>query len=91
LQDLCKRCLQYNASSAQAHDTLGAILERECAYKDAAECYEKAWRFAHMGSAATGYLLAFNYLKVKARNGSVLWPKENQKGWLVRGEFTARA
>jgi hypothetical protein len=72
LQDLCKRCLQYNASSAQAHDTLGAILERECAYKDAAECYEKAWRFAHMGSAATGYLLAFNYLKVKARNGSVL-------------------
>ena len=65
-QDLCKRCLQYNASSASAHETLGAILERECAYKDAAECYEKAWRFTHQGSAATGYLLAFNYLKVRA-------------------------
>ena len=64
-QDLCKRCLQYNASSASAHETLGAILERECAYKDAAECYEKAWRFTHQGSAATGYLLAFNYLKVR--------------------------
>ena len=64
-QDLCRRCLTYNKSSAPAHETLGAILERECAYKDAADSYEKAWRFTHMGSAPVGYLLAFNYLKAR--------------------------
>jgi tetratricopeptide (TPR) repeat protein len=64
-QDLCKRCLVHNKSSARAHETLGAILERECAYKDAAGHYEKAWQFTYMGSPSTGYLLAFNYLKAK--------------------------
>ena len=64
-QDLCKRCLAYNKSCARAHETLGSILEREAAYKDAADCYEKAWRFTYMGSPSVGYLLAFNYLKVQ--------------------------
>jgi tetratricopeptide repeat protein 21B len=64
-QDLCKRCLSSHKSCARAHETLGSILEREAAYKDAAECYEKAWRFTYLGSPSVGYLLAFNYLKAK--------------------------
>uniref|UniRef100_A0A7S2R6W5 Tetratricopeptide repeat-containing protein n=1 Tax=Rhizochromulina marina TaxID=1034831 RepID=A0A7S2R6W5_9STRA len=64
-QDLCKRCLKFNKSSAKAYETLGSILERELAYKDAAENYEKAWEYCMQGSPSIGYKLAFNYLKAK--------------------------
>mmetsp|Transcript_27274 Transcript_27274/g.32235 ORF Transcript_27274/g.32235 Transcript_27274/m.32235 type:complete len:139 (+) Transcript_27274:4018-4434(+) len=64
-QDLCKRCLQYNKSGYRAHETLGSIYERECAYKDAASSYEEAWKFTYQGSPSIGYELAFNYLKAK--------------------------
>ena len=64
-KELCKRCLQYNKSCANAHETLGSILERECAYKDAAEAYERAWSFTFQGSPSVGFELAFNYLKAK--------------------------
>jgi len=65
-QDLCKKCLTYNQSFSKAHETLGSILERECAYKDAALSYEKAWEVTNQGSPQIGYELAFNYLKVRA-------------------------
>jgi len=64
-QDLCKKCLTYNQSFSKAHETLGSILERECAYKDAALSYEKAWEVTNQGSPQIGYELAFNYLKAK--------------------------
>ena len=64
-QDLCKRCLQYNASCAKAHKMLGSIFELELAYKDAADAYERAWRITQRGSPSLGYQLSFNYLKAK--------------------------
>ena len=33
LQELCRRCIRYNASCGRAWECLGAILEREQAYK----------------------------------------------------------
>uniref|UniRef100_A0A7S0S5T6 Tetratricopeptide repeat-like domain-containing protein n=1 Tax=Chlamydomonas leiostraca TaxID=1034604 RepID=A0A7S0S5T6_9CHLO len=64
-QDLCQKCLKYNKSCAKAWEHMGAIMEREQAYKDAAEHYEKAWKHENQASAAVGFKLAFNYLKAK--------------------------
>eukprot|EP00941_MAST-03F_sp_MAST-3F-sp1_P006174 g6174.t1 len=63
--ELCKRCLKHNKSCAKAWEHMGLIMERECAYKDAAEYYEAAWRYSGKRSAPVGYKLAFNYLKAK--------------------------
>jgi tetratricopeptide repeat protein 21B len=41
------------------------MMEREAAYKDAAENYEKAWNYGKKNQPAVGYKLAFNYLKAK--------------------------
>jgi tetratricopeptide repeat protein 21B len=49
-QELCQRCLKYNKSCAAAWETLGAIMEREQSYKDAAEHYESAWKYQHYAS-----------------------------------------
>ena len=40
-------------------------MENEQSYKDAAEFYEKAWKYDSETTAAVGYKLAFNYLKAK--------------------------
>jgi hypothetical protein len=44
---------------------MGAIMEREQSYRDAADHYEAAWRHSGCASAAVGFKLAFNYLKAK--------------------------
>jgi len=49
----------------RAWEIMGLIYEKEQSYKDAAECYEKAWKFEHEASAEVGFKLAFNYLKAK--------------------------
>mmetsp|Transcript_26569 Transcript_26569/g.85194 ORF Transcript_26569/g.85194 Transcript_26569/m.85194 type:complete len:150 (+) Transcript_26569:142-591(+) len=64
-QEMCKKCLKYNKSCAKAWEYLGQVMEREQAYKDAAEHYENAWKFENEVSATVGYKLAFNYLKAK--------------------------
>ena len=38
-------------------------MERELAYKDAADQYEKAWKYVNEGSPTIGYKLSFNHLK----------------------------
>lgn len=43
-QELCKRCLKYNKSCSRALEHMGHIMEREQAYQDAADYYEKAWK-----------------------------------------------
>jgi tetratricopeptide repeat protein 21B len=63
--ELCKRALQFDASCARAWEYLGMICEKEAAYADAADCYEKAWKFDGEASAPIGYKLAFNYLKAR--------------------------
>ena len=41
------------------------IMEKERAYKDDADHYEKAWKFSGEASPSIGFKLAFNYLKAK--------------------------
>ena len=50
-QDLCQKCLKYNKSCSKAWEFLGAIMEREQAYKDAAGHYEQAWKQENQASA----------------------------------------
>eukprot|EP00736_Rhodelphis_marinus_P011266 Rmarinus@m.19544 len=64
-QELCKRCLNKNRMCSKAAEYMGLIMEKEQAYRDAADYYEQAWRFENESSASVGYKLAFNYLKAK--------------------------
>lgn len=44
---------------------MGLIKEKEQAYADASEFYEKAFDMTNRKSAGIGYRLAYNYLKAK--------------------------
>ncbi|TPX31100.1 hypothetical protein SmJEL517_g05482 [Synchytrium microbalum] len=63
--ELVKRVLKHNMSSLRAYELLGHIMEKEASYRDASDQYERAWQLCNHNSAATGYRLAFNYLKAK--------------------------
>eukprot|EP00604_Paraphysomonas_vestita_P002072 CAMPEP_0174820552 /NCGR_PEP_ID=MMETSP1107-20130205/4461_1 /TAXON_ID=36770 /ORGANISM="Paraphysomonas vestita, Strain GFlagA" /LENGTH=268 /DNA_ID=CAMNT_0016036123 /DNA_START=181 /DNA_END=987 /DNA_ORIENTATION=+ len=62
-QDLCKRCLAQNKSCSQAWEILALAMEKDMDYRNAADCYEKAWKLEFEASATVGFKLAFNYLK----------------------------
>ena len=64
-QEMCKKCLKYNKSCAKAWELIGQVMEREQSYMDAAEHYERSWKFSAESSPAVGFRLAFNYLKAK--------------------------
>ena len=64
-QELCKKCLTNNKSSAKSWEMLGLIMEKEQSYRDAADNYEHAFHFMNESSAPVGFKLAFNYLKAK--------------------------
>jgi tetratricopeptide repeat protein 21B len=57
--------LKENKSSGKAHELLGLIKEKEQAYVDAAQSYEKAFELTKKKSASIGYRLAYNYMKGK--------------------------
>jgi tetratricopeptide repeat protein 21B len=61
--ELCQKALKYNQGCAAAWDMMGQILEKEGAFQDAADHYAKAWELTQMSNPASGYRLAFNYLK----------------------------
>ncbi|XP_007468203.1 PREDICTED: tetratricopeptide repeat protein 21A isoform X2 [Lipotes vexillifer] len=63
--ELLQRCMQYNKSCCKAYEYMGFIMEREQSYKDAATNYELAWKYSHHANPASGFKLAFNYLKDK--------------------------
>ena len=44
---------------------MGMIMEKEAAYKDAADHYQKAWEYGNKNQPSIGYKLGFNYLKDK--------------------------
>ena len=44
---------------------MGLIREKEQAYADASDFYEKAFELTSRKSAAIGYRLAYNYMKAK--------------------------
>ena len=58
-QDLCQKALKYNKSCAKAWEFMGAVMEREQSYKDAAEHYEKAWKHENQASAQVGWFRLF--------------------------------
>jgi len=64
-QDLLKKCLTANKSCCRAWELMGLIYEKEQSYRDAADCYENAWRLVNESAPDIGYKLAFNYLKAK--------------------------
>ncbi|KAL2917694.1 hypothetical protein HK105_202567 [Polyrhizophydium stewartii] len=63
--ELLKKVIANNKSSGKAFEYLGFIMEKESAYKDAADNYFQAWTLEHESSPAIGFKLAFNYLKAK--------------------------
>jgi tetratricopeptide repeat protein 21B len=62
---MCKECLRHNKSCTKAYEIIGTIYEREQAYKDASDNYEKAWFYGNKNQPNIGYKLAFNHLKEK--------------------------
>eukprot|EP01135_Chromosphaera_perkinsii_P008100 Nk52_evm16s1129 gene=Nk52_evmTU16s1129 len=64
-QELLKKCLQYNKSCGKASELMGFIMEKEQAYKDAADHYKDAWNYDQQTNTTVGFRLAFNYLKAK--------------------------
>jgi tetratricopeptide repeat protein 21B len=58
--ELCKKCIANNKSCAKAWEYLGVIMEKENAFKDAADHYERAWSLQNETSASVGFKLAFN-------------------------------
>ena len=62
---LAKLALTHNKSCGKAWELIGKINEHDAAYATAAENYELAFRFSSFRSPATGFRLAFNYLKAK--------------------------
>lgn len=63
--ELLRRVLTYNRSSAKAFECLGYILEKEQAYREAAVHFESAWKMTNQNSPVVGYKLALSYLKAK--------------------------
>lgn len=64
-QELLKRAIQANKSCCRAWEYMGVIFEKEQAYKDAADCYENAWKLVNESDPAIGFKLAFNFLKAR--------------------------
>ncbi|CAH8526202.1 unnamed protein product [Heterobilharzia americana] len=64
-QDLLKKCIQYNKSSAKAFEYMGLIMEKEQNYSEATKYYEHVWNNSNHQNPVIGYKLAFNYLKIK--------------------------
>ncbi|CUG87792.1 Hypothetical protein, putative [Bodo saltans] len=64
-QELLKRAIQNNKSCCRAWEYMGLIFEKEQSYKDAADCYENAWKLVKESDPSIGYKLAFNFLKAR--------------------------
>ena len=64
-EEIIRMILRENKSSGKAYELLGLIKEKEQAYVDAAESYEKAFEMTLKKSAGIGYRLAYNYMKAK--------------------------
>ncbi len=64
-QEYLKKAIGHDKSCTKAWEYLGLIMEKESAYKDAADNYEQAWKFDNQANPTVGYKLAFNYLKAE--------------------------
>ena len=57
--------LRENKSCGKAEEYMGLIREKEQAYADASDFYEKAFNLTSRKSASIGYRLAYNYFKAR--------------------------
>lgn len=57
--------LKHNHSNVKAEELMGLIKEKERAFVDAADHYEKAFAMSSRKNEAVGFRLAFNYLKAE--------------------------
>ena len=60
-QELCKKCLEQDRSSAQAWDILGLSMEKELDYEHACDCFLKAWLLEFEASASIGFKLVSHH------------------------------
>ncbi|GKT37281.1 Tetratricopeptide repeat protein 21A/21B like protein [Aduncisulcus paluster] len=60
-----KSALHVSQSCARAHELWGFVCEKEGAFADAADHYEKAWELCTKNKATLGYRLAFNLMKAE--------------------------
>jgi tetratricopeptide repeat protein 21B len=74
-----KKCLKYNRSLVKAEELMGQIKEKEKAYVDAAEHYERAFTMASKRNPGVGFRLAFNYLKANRLVEAIDVGKDIQK------------
>ncbi|CAH8497142.1 unnamed protein product [Schistosoma turkestanicum] len=70
-QELLKKCLKYNKSSAKASEYFGLIMEKEQNFAEAAKYYEHVWNNSNHRNPVVGYKLAYNYLKSRNYLGAV--------------------
>ena len=64
-EDVLRNLLKENKSCGKAQELMGLIREKDLAYADAAEFYEKAFDMTSRKAASIGYRLAYNYFKAK--------------------------
>ncbi len=57
--------MRENKSCGKAEEYMGLIREKEQAYADASDFYEKAFNLTSRKSASIGYRLAYNYFKAR--------------------------
>lgn len=74
-----KKCLKYNKSNIKAEELMGLIKEKEKAYVDAAEHYQRAFTMSNSKNGGVGFRLAFNYLKASRYVDAINIGKEIQK------------
>ena len=63
--ELLRKILQHNKACSKAHEYSGYIFEKEQKYKDAAQCYDQAWKFSGKNNPSVGFKLAYMLMKSK--------------------------
>ena len=61
LQDLCRKCINHNASCGKAWERLGSILEREQAYKVVPWLHIVTGRLLHLNTCEA-FAVALEYM-----------------------------
>nr|CAH7760444.1 unnamed protein product [Callosobruchus chinensis] len=63
--DLINKVIQHNKSCTKAYEYCGYVSEKEQKYKDAANYYEKAWKYSGRNNPSLGFKLAYCLMKSK--------------------------
>ena len=64
-EEILRQVIRENKSCGKALELMGLIKEKEQAYVDAAQFYERAFELTARKSSSIGFRLAYNYMKAK--------------------------